>query len=339
MFPAVPMPATLLNAPVPLNLRQIEVFHAIMIAGTLSGAARMLCVSQPAISRVLATAESRLRMLMFERVRGRLHPTPEARRLFSEVESILDGVRRFNALAADMAAGTHGELSLVSSPSFGEWLMPVAVRRFRARFPEVRIKYRPLPFDSLLPHVLLGHAELAISSMPPPSSANAAARPIGHSFIECAIPERHPLAQNATVSAADLLGQTFISYGRDTPFGRLVADFFAASGMALRSDIEIRSTPEALAMVREGVGVALVEAFGARRSVQDGVVLRPLTPSLSHRIYLVHANTQPLSAMAKEFLATVRRVLKEEGRDTAITPLLPEHPGEHADVRTPAHLA
>lgn len=330
------MPAALAPPSVPLNLRQIEVFHAIMIAGSLSGAARMLCVSQPAVSRVLATAESRLRMLMFERVRGRLQPTPEARRLFSEVESILDGVRRFNALAADMAAGAQGELSLVSSPSFGEWLMPVAIRRFRARYPDVRIKYRPLPFDSLLPHVLLGHAELAISSMPPPASANAAARPIGHSFIECAIPERHPLAQAESVSAADLVGQAFISYGRGTPFGRLVADFFAASGLTVRSDIEIRSTPEAMAMVREGVGVALIEAFGARRSVQDGVVLKPLSPSLSHRIYLIHANTQPLSAMAKEFLATVKRVLKEEGREAAITPSLPEHPGEHASAR--AHL-
>jgi len=332
------MPATLPTPPVPLNLRQIEVFHAIMIAGSLSGAARMLCVSQPAVSRVLATAENRLRMLMFERVRGRLQPTPEARRLFSEVESILDGVRRFNALAADMAAGTQGELSLVSSPSFGEWLMPVAIRRFRARYPDVRIKYRPLPFDSLLPHVLLGHAELAISSMPAPPSANATARPIGHSFIECAIPERHPLAQAESVSAADLVGQTFISYGRDTPFGRLVADFFAASDIALRSDIEIRSTPEAMAMVREGVGVALIEAFGARRAEQGGVVCRPLRPSLSHRVYLIHANTQPLSAMAKEFLATVRRVLKEEGRDTAITPSLPEHPGEDAPLRAHAAL-
>lgn len=329
------MPATLLTPPVPLNLRQIEVFHAIMIAGSLSGAARMLCVSQPAVSRVLATAESRLRILMFERVRGRLQPTPEAHRLFSEVESILEGVRRFNALAVDLVGGSQGELSLVSSPSFSEWLIPVAIKRFRARYPDVRIKYRPLPFDSLLPHVLLGHADLAISSMPPPPSANAAARAIGHSFIECAMPERHPLAQAEAVSAADLVGQTFIGYGRDTPFGRLTADFFAASGLPLRADIEIRSTPEAMGLVREGVGVALIEAFGARRPVTDGVVLKPLVPRLAHRIYLIHTNVSPLSAMAKEFLAIFRRLLKQEGRDNTLPPTLPEHPGEDVPVRTP----
>lgn len=333
------MPASLPTPPVPLNLRQIEVFHAIMLSGSLSGAARMLCVSQPAVSRVLATAEGRLRMLMFERVRGRLQPTPEARRLFSEVESIIEGVRRFNALAADMAAGTQGELSLVSSPSYAEWLMPVAIRRFRARYPEVRIKYRPLPFDSLLPHVLLGHADLAISSMPPPASANTTARAIGHSFIQCAVPERHPLALAESIGAEDLVGQTFISYGPDTPFGKLAADFFAAAGQTLRADVEIRSTPEAMGLVRAGVGVALIEAFGARRPDQDGVVLKQLRPMLSHRIYQIHTNTSPLSAMAKEFLATLKRLLKEEGRDTAVDPSLPEHPGEHAPMRVLVHRA
>ena len=51
---------------------------------------------------------------------------------------------------------------------------------------------------------------------------------------------------------------------------------------------------------------------------------------LSHRIYLIHTNVSPLSALAKEFLAVVRRVLKEESCDTAIAPMLTEHPGEHA---------
>ncbi len=249
------------------------------------------------------------------------------------MQGIIDGVRRFNTLAADLVAGAQGELSLVSSPSYAEWLMPMAIRRFRARYPEVRIKYRPLPFDALLPHVLLGHADLAISSMPAPPSANVVARAIGQGFIECAVPERHPLAQAESVGAADLLGQTFISYGGDTPFGDLAADFFAAAGLALRADVEIRSRPEAMGLVRAGVGVALIEAFGARRPSQDGVLLKPLRPTLSHRICQIHANTSPLSAMAKEFLATVKRLLKAEGRDTV------PGPAEHDTARVLVHRA
>lgn len=327
------MPLPLSTPPVPLNLRQIEVFHSIMIAGSLSGAARLLCVSQPAISRVLATAEGRLRMPLFVRARGRLQPTPEALRLFSEVEAIIDGVGRFNALAADLAEGRQAELSLVCSPSYAEWLMPVAIRRFRARYPEVRIKYRPLSFDSLLPHILLGHADLAISSMPPPSNANTASRAIGHSLVQCAVPGKHPLALADSIGPRDIVGQTFIGYGATTPFGKLTADFFATEGLAVRPDIEIRSTPEAIGLVRAGVGVALIEAFGARRPQLDGILLKPLRPDLSHPIYQIHLTARPLSAMAKEFLTTVRRLLKEE----AAAPAGDTAPQEATPQRTVVH--
>jgi glycolate oxidase len=66
----------------PLNLRQIEVFRAIMISGSLSEAGRLLFVSQPAVSRALAACENRLGFPLFDRVKGRLHATPEAKRLF-----------------------------------------------------------------------------------------------------------------------------------------------------------------------------------------------------------------------------------------------------------------
>ena len=56
----------------PLNLRQIEVFRAIMISGSISGAARLLSVSQPAISRLLAYTEDGLKLKLFERISGRV---------------------------------------------------------------------------------------------------------------------------------------------------------------------------------------------------------------------------------------------------------------------------
>src|SRR5690606_28821782 len=78
----------------PLSLRQIEVFRAIMMAGSISGAGRMVHVSQPAVSRVLALTEARLGYPLFERAKGRLLPTPEARRLYQEVEHVYGGIQR-----------------------------------------------------------------------------------------------------------------------------------------------------------------------------------------------------------------------------------------------------
>jgi len=302
----------------PLNLRQIEVFHAIMVTGSLSEAGRMLCVSQPAVSRVLATAEARLKFLLFERVRGRLQPTPEARRLFSEVESILAGVNHFNSVARSLAEGDEGKLCIVSSPSFSEWLMPRAIDRFRARHPDVHINYRPMPFDAMLPHMLLGRADLCISSMEPPASANLVAKEIGEGRIMCAIPVRHPLAHVEVVTASMLRDQTLISYASDTPFGRLTSGFLAGGGVS--PHIEIRSTPEALALVRQGVGVALVESFGFAETSGDSMVLRPIAPGLTHLIYQIYSRSCPLSNIAKGFLATLKYLLDKgevEGSSSA----------------------
>ena len=102
-----------------LNLRQIEMFRAIMITGSVSGAARMLSVSQPAISRLLAYTEDRLKMRLFERVKGRVQPTPEARRLFAEVEDVHRGVLRINDLAQELQRRGTGALNFSSIGRIG----------------------------------------------------------------------------------------------------------------------------------------------------------------------------------------------------------------------------
>src|SRR5687768_8239468 len=65
----------------PMNLRQMEVFRAVMVSGGVNSAAALLHVSPPAISKVLAQAAKSTGLVLFERVRGRLIPTPEAQQL------------------------------------------------------------------------------------------------------------------------------------------------------------------------------------------------------------------------------------------------------------------
>nr|MBP7568005.1 LysR family transcriptional regulator [Burkholderiaceae bacterium] len=76
-----------------LNLRQIEVFRAVMEAGSFTGAAQMLHVSQPAISRLVRHLELRLGVNLFDRLHGKLLPTPEARTLHAEVQRSYRGIR------------------------------------------------------------------------------------------------------------------------------------------------------------------------------------------------------------------------------------------------------
>lgn len=69
-----------------VNLRHIEIFHAVMTAGSLTEAAHLLHTSQPTVSRELARFEKVIGLKLFERIRGRLHPTVQGLRLFEEVQ-------------------------------------------------------------------------------------------------------------------------------------------------------------------------------------------------------------------------------------------------------------
>ena len=122
-----------------MNLRQIEVFRAVMSTGSISGAAQMLHVSQPAVSRLLSYTEGKIGFALFERIKGRLYATPEAKRLFREVEGVYAGVQRVNELAHELAERRRGFLHVMSSPSIGQWLIPQAISNFRVGHADVHV--------------------------------------------------------------------------------------------------------------------------------------------------------------------------------------------------------
>ncbi|WP_223861816.1 LysR family transcriptional regulator, partial [Geminicoccus harenae] len=68
----------------PMRLRHLEVFNTVMLAGTASAAGRLLRISQPAVTKLLAQAEAEAGLRLFERDRGRLVPTAEAQALFAQ---------------------------------------------------------------------------------------------------------------------------------------------------------------------------------------------------------------------------------------------------------------
>src|SRR5919205_1199028 len=94
-----------------LTLRHIEVIRAVLRAGTLTGAAHQLAVSQPGLSRTLRNAENRLGMLLFERRGGRLHPTPEALALYPDIEKAYAEIEAIQRTSTDLKHLQGGRLS------------------------------------------------------------------------------------------------------------------------------------------------------------------------------------------------------------------------------------
>jgi DNA-binding transcriptional LysR family regulator len=295
-----------------MNLRQIEVFRAVMSTGSISGASRLLHVSQPAVSRLLSYTESRLGFALFERIKGRLYPTPEARQLIREVENVYLGVQRVGELAHDLAERRHGVLHLVSSPSIGQTLIPQVIARFRQSHPEVRVSFQFLSFAHLKERLLNRQADLGVVILPM-DHPNLQVTPIARGSMVCICPYNHPLARRSLLTLADLRPFPLISYGLDTPLGARIGAMYAAAQEPLKAAIEVGSPQNACALVELGAGVAIVDEFSVRSWASNQFVVRPLAGAPALVANLVHPCYEPLSQPAQAFVALLKAQLAQQG--------------------------
>lgn len=291
-----------------LSLRQIEVFRAIMLSGSVSAAGRMLHVSQPAISRMLSLTEDRLGFRLFERQRTRLLPTAEARRLFIEVEGLYRGVERVNDLARNLARTGAGSLRIVASASYGERLVPMALRRLVQRNPGAQLSFRNATYDELAARFLTGDADVAIA-MEAPDHANLNATELGRDALVCVMPASHPLAQQEVIRPQDLAATAWIGYPTAAPLGRLLVGWMGAEAAA-SSPIEVHSPITAMAFAHTGLGAALVVQWSLPEVLPPGMVLRRVEPAAEVGIWAVSSGLQPLPVLARRFLTAVGNVLR-----------------------------
>lgn len=295
-----------------LNLRQIEVFRAIMITGSIRGASELLFVSQPAISRMLSHSEDRIGFPLFERIRGRLHATLEAKKLFHEIENVYEGVQRVNEMARELREHQEGILNLIAAPSVGQMLIPTVITEYRRHHPNVKLTFRYLTHLPLAERLLKRQADLAITILPT-SHPNLEQEEIGHANLVCILPYNHPLSRRAALNVDDLLPYPLISYDKESPFGQLVHDLFQKHGHSVKPVVEVGSPQNACALVQAGAGVALVDQFSASSWSANRFVTRPLDDAPRLTAYLVKMSNEPTSQLSQSFIETLKAFMKKEG--------------------------
>ncbi|WP_244830407.1 MULTISPECIES: LysR substrate-binding domain-containing protein [unclassified Caballeronia] len=295
-----------------MSLRQIEVFRAIMMTGSISEAARSLYVAQPSVSRVLQVTESRLGFLLFERMRGRLYPTPEAKRIFDEVMRAYEGIERVDNLVRSLADGTSGKLNIVCSPSLGVHLVPLAIARFHAEFQQLPIQFEPLTHNHLVPRVLFGKNCIGVS-MFAVEHPNLVTMPIASGRLLC-VAKKGALARRRALDPKQVAAMPWIDYEQDTPLGRIVGHVFRNERRP-EPVVRVRSAISACTLAREGVGVAVVDPFCIDSAMRDLLDVVPLRAEAEHRLTasLIYSHVEPLSNAARRFVEILRDVLNAHG--------------------------
>jgi DNA-binding transcriptional LysR family regulator len=280
-----------------------------MVCGSVTGAAELIHVSVPAVSRMLSHMEARLGFSLFERIRGRLKPTQEAKRLYPQVSIVFEGIGQVNDLANQLRLGRDGQLRLAASPNLGIHLLPLAMRQFHLAAPGVKIHLGTLTNEQLIAELLLGTIDLGISF-----------QPIEHPALECeaicenpivfACPADHRLASRSHIGVADIQDENLIGFPMKSAYGMLLGTLFAGHGPLPEPTFEVRFPHLASALVNAGVGVALIDAMSVRTSVWPGVVSIPLEPRQSSTVCAVHSGIEAPSRHVRSFIEELRDVTR-----------------------------
>jgi DNA-binding transcriptional LysR family regulator len=272
------------------RLRQMEVFRAVMLTGSINGASKMLFISQPAVSRTISHTEQTLGYPLFNRTKGKLVPTPEGEALFREVDEFYQHAMRVSDFAADLAQGPAGTLNISSSPCLSYKIVPRAIACFVDRYPRIRVNYHTALMHTMAAEVLSNKVDLVISVLPL-EHPHLKVQTFGHGRMVCVIPEGHELAAADSITFSDLASVPLITHNPSIQFGKLIESAFAAAGFTPAPRVHVLQTEIACSLVRAGAGLAIVDEYTAAGGPWSGIVIKPLAqeiplaPSIARTVF------------------------------------------------------
>jgi len=289
-----------------LSFRQLEVVRAVARHGAVTAAAAELGVSQPAVSMMLRECAASAGFPLFVRRRGRLQPTPELRVFLDDIERVFSGVDRINRLIEDMRDANVGSVVIAVTPALADSLLPPAIAAFRRARPRIQITVQTMDNIAVVETVMQGSVDFGLV-LTPIADSDARLVPLCTGELVCVVHPDNPLAGRDAVEPRDLVPYPLISFSRLLPLGELVERSFHQAGVPRRIALEVSQSSVALALVRAGVGVAVIDPFLLAEDRDHGVVRLRLRPQATVGAQALLPRDGSLSRAALMLLATIRR--------------------------------
>ncbi len=292
-------------AAMPLSVRHIEVFRAIMLAGSVTGAARLLFTSQPTVSRELARLENLSGLKLFDRQGGRLLPTAQALMLLEEVERSYVGLERINSIVESMRRFEHGQLDLTCLPLFSQTLLPRVCKRFQREHAGVGLCISAQESPLLEESLSAQRHDLGLTEGEQVPRGTRGELLFSADML-CVLPDGHPLLKRERLAVTDFQGVAFINLaGRDI-YRQQLDEQFRQAGVERHTVIETTNAASVCAMVREGLGVAIINPLSALREAGRGLQVRQLEVSIPYRVMLVRPEFRASSGFVEAFCGALR---------------------------------
>lgn len=293
------------------SLRQLEALVAVVGSGTVSRAAELLRISQPAASKLIQDLEADTGLQLFERESGRLVPTDRGMRLYEEVERIFGGVNQLARAIEAIRREEHGHLVIGSMPALSGPFLSRVLAQFRKCHPNVFVSIEARSSQLLTEAVLSRRLDLAL-----------VARGVEHDSIiaeqlksppaVAILPQGHRLAKLKETTPTDLAGEPFIAFAPMTMMRRKVDTAFEQMGLRPNIVLEATTATNVGALVAAGLGVTVADCL-AMESVAGRVTVRPFSPTLNFEYELIRPIRARNSILVADFAKTVHTAAAVHG--------------------------
>ncbi|MCF4007387.1 LysR family transcriptional regulator [Corynebacterium uropygiale] len=256
----------------------------------LGEAADQLGITQPTLSRRIATLERSLGAELFDRAGRGIRLNERGRAYLPHAEAALGELDAGRARVQRLMDPGRGTVRLDFIHSLGTWLVPDLLRAHRQVYPHATVRLHQGPAQALVRRVLADEADLALVGPKPEESAPGGPLewlPLRRQRLALAFPEDHPgAAEGGPIAFAEIEGEPVIAmlpgYGTRIMLDRLSERW----GVKLRIVFESMELTTVSGLVTAGLGVALLP-LDDPFLVPQGIVLRPLDPPVYRGIGMV----------------------------------------------------
>lgn len=295
-----------------LTLRQIEVVRAVMISGSIAGAARLLNVAQPGVSRTMKHLQSVLGINLFTRQGGRYVPAPEAREIFDQLQEVHIKLGNLQIAVQQLDRGHNVELSIGSVPSIAHAMVPRAIAKLKTKYPDLRINIELLKVEESIDFLMLGKAELICTSYKFEHPAIEFI-PLAKGELVCVTHRDHPLAKKSKVSVAEIARYPLIGIDPNDPYGSIIAKEFEQKGVDYDVIIRARFGSSVLGLVRQNLGVSVLDSFSTADAAlfEGDIVAIPIADKTIFDTYIAINKHKDTSSFGDFFVKALRETMND----------------------------
>lgn len=282
-----------------MNIRQIEAFRAVVTMGSMSKAAALLGISQPAISRLISDFQDGVGFKLFTRRRYHTEPTADAKLLFEKVNKIFIGLDELKAEINDIRNAQSGKIDIAATSSYATGILPRLIAEYKADYPNTSIALHINSHDEVIGWIASGRADVGFVIQPVTHAAVTIDEFLSGP-ARCILPESLSLAAKKKLAPGDLANQSFVSFARGTPLRFEIDTLFNRLGVDRVLQVEATSHHAVCALVSAGLGVALVNPFAPIDGFGRPIESRPISPSVNMGLKLL-VNPRTVSVSTERF--------------------------------------